>query len=73
MLRPYLEQALDMADEERATWLASIRILDPALAAQVASLLQEHNDLAKAGFLEGSPTYQRAQPGWLDKSSALTR
>ena len=54
VLRPYLEQALDMADEERATWLASIRILDPALAAQVASLLQEHNDLAKAGFIEGS-------------------
>jgi serine/threonine-protein kinase len=53
-LRPYIEQALDMTNEERATWLASIRTRDPALAAQLASLLEEHNDLAKAGFLEGS-------------------
>ena len=55
-LRPYIEQALEMADEERATWLASIRAQDPALAAQLASLLQEHDDLAKAGFLEGNLT-----------------
>ena len=53
-LRPYLEHAFDMADEARAAWLHSIGTQDPALAAQVASLLQEHNDLAKAGFLEGS-------------------
>ena len=54
MLSPYIEQGLDMDDEARVTWLASIRTQDPALAAQVESLLQEHNDLAKAGFLEGS-------------------
>jgi serine/threonine protein kinase len=54
VLRPYLEQALDMADEARAPWLASIRTQDPALAAQVESLLQENDALAKAGFLERS-------------------
>jgi len=55
-LRPYLEQALEMAHGERPAWLASIRAKDPDLAAQLASLLEEHNDLAKAGFLEGSLT-----------------
>ena len=55
-LRPYIEQALEMADEERATWLASIRAQDSALAEQLTSLLEEHGDLAKAGFLEGNLT-----------------
>jgi serine/threonine-protein kinase len=63
VLRPYIEQALDMADEARATWLASIRAQDPALAAQLTSLLQEHNDLAKAGFLEGSLTLPTSAAG----------
>jgi serine/threonine protein kinase/tetratricopeptide (TPR) repeat protein len=53
-LRPYIEQALDMTDEARATWLASIHTQDPALGEQLASLLEEHDILSVAGFLEGS-------------------
>ena len=55
-LRPYIEQALEMADGERSAWLASIRAQDTALADQLTSLLEEHSDLAKAGFLEGNLT-----------------
>jgi serine/threonine-protein kinase len=55
-LRPYIEQALEMADDERCAWLSSIRVQEPALAAQLASLMEEHNVLRKAGFLENSLT-----------------
>jgi serine/threonine-protein kinase len=55
-LRPYIEQALEMDDGQRSAWLASIRARDPALADQLTSLLEEHSDLAKAGFLEGNLT-----------------
>jgi serine/threonine protein kinase len=55
-LRPYIDDALEMTDAERATWLTSIRAEDPALAAQLESLLDEHNVLAKEGFLERIPT-----------------
>ena len=54
-LAPLLDQALDMNDHERAAWLSSISAENPALAAQLASLVNEHNALAKAGFLEGKP------------------
>lgn len=55
-LSPYLEQALEMNDDERAAWLSSIRGQDPALAGQLESLLQEHLSLAKSGFMEATPT-----------------
>jgi serine/threonine protein kinase len=54
-LGPYIEQALEMGEEERADWLASIQTQNADLAVQLASLLEEHKDLARAGFLEGSP------------------
>ena len=72
-LRPYLEQALDMAAPERAAWLASIRAQDPALGEQLASLLEEHDVLSEAGFLEGSLTMPRPLPGWRDRWLARTR
>src|SRR5947209_6746672 len=62
-LRPYLEQALDMAVQERAAWLSSIRSRDPALGEQLASLLEEHDILSEAGFLEGILTPQWTAPG----------
>jgi serine/threonine protein kinase len=49
---PYLDQALAMTDDERATWLSSLGEQDPALAAQLAALLDEHRMLAQEGFLE---------------------
>jgi len=62
-LRPYLEQAFDMAALERAAWLSSIRAEDPALGEQLASLLEEHDILSEAGFLEGSVTAPSTTPG----------
>ncbi|MGD0567385.1 MAG: serine/threonine-protein kinase [Candidatus Sulfotelmatobacter sp.] len=51
-LSPYLDQALAMTDDERAPWLAALSAQDPALAAQLAALLDEHRALAQEGFLE---------------------
>ena len=55
-LAPYIDQVLEMDDLERAAWLSSISAQNPALAAQLASLVDEHNILAKAGFMEKKPT-----------------
>jgi serine/threonine protein kinase len=55
VLRPYLDSALEMTATQRTAWLASIRAEEPDLAAQLASLLEEHSLLAKEGFLENSP------------------
>ena len=62
-LSPYLDEALGMTDEERAKWLASLRAQDPALAAQLEVLLQEHRALAQEHFLEQGPALPlRVQP-----------
>src|SRR5260370_28104205 len=52
LLSPYLDQALAMSDDERASWLGSLGEQDPALAAQLVALLDEHRLLAQEGFLE---------------------
>jgi hypothetical protein len=41
-LSPYLDQALAMTDDARAAWLTSLGEQDPALAAQLGALLDEH-------------------------------
>jgi serine/threonine protein kinase len=51
-LSPYLDQALAMTGDERAAWLSSLGEKDPALAAQLGTLLDEHRVLAQEGFLE---------------------
>jgi serine/threonine-protein kinase len=51
-LSPYLDQALALTGDERAAWLSSLREQDPALAAQLVALLDEHRVLAQEGFLE---------------------
>ena len=52
---PYLDQALEKADEERAVWLAGLRAQSPDLAAHLEALLDEHRVLADEGFLDGGP------------------
>jgi eukaryotic-like serine/threonine-protein kinase len=52
LLSPYLDHALAMSDDERASWLGSLGEQDPALAAQLMALLDEHRVLAQEGFLE---------------------
>src|ERR1700686_1550319 len=51
-LSPYLDQALAMADGERAAWLGSLGEQNPELAAELMALLNEHRELAQEGFLE---------------------
>ncbi len=52
---PYLDQALEMTDEERIAWLVSLRERDAALASHLEELLQEHHVLVGERFLEESP------------------
>ena len=40
---PYLDQALDLPKEERASWLAALREREPVIAARVETLLVEHS------------------------------
>jgi eukaryotic-like serine/threonine-protein kinase len=53
---PYLDQALAMTEEERAAWLATLRQEDPSLAADLSTLLAEHQELLGKGFLEAGPS-----------------
>ncbi|MGE5243311.1 MAG: protein kinase domain-containing protein [Betaproteobacteria bacterium] len=49
---PYLDEALDLSGPERSAWLASLRERDPELANRLHGLLEEHDGLAQAGYLE---------------------
>src|SRR5438445_1359226 len=51
-LSPYLDEALDLEDDERTAWLTALRDKNPELAEQVETLLQEHRTLSAEGFLE---------------------
>lgn len=52
VLSSYLDEALAMTDEERAVWLAALRLQQPAIANQLEMLLLERSVLAEEGFLE---------------------
>src|ERR1700730_15132746 len=51
-VRPYLDQARDMPDEECRAWVASLDEQNPALAAHLQKLLDEHRVLAQERYLE---------------------
>jgi serine/threonine-protein kinase len=53
VVSPYLDRALELGGEDQASWLASLRSEDPALAAEVEALLEERSVLCREGFLEG--------------------
>lgn len=53
-LSPYLDEVLDIADHERAAWLASICARDAALGADLQLLLAERQAVHRSGFLEGA-------------------
>jgi serine/threonine protein kinase len=52
VLSPYLDEALALSEDERAAWLSSLAGQNPAVAAQLVALLDEHRALAQEGFLE---------------------
>ena len=62
-ISPYLDQALDKPEDERAAWLADLREQDPALAADLQTLLNEHQVAAREAFLEESPAPAPGSPG----------
>jgi hypothetical protein len=53
-LSPYLDEALGLSRERRATWLAGISARDKALATELETLLAEYEHLRESGFLESA-------------------
>jgi serine/threonine protein kinase len=53
-LSPHLDEALEMTDDERSSWLSSLQSENPTLAYQLEILLREHRVLSAEGFLEAS-------------------
>jgi serine/threonine protein kinase/tetratricopeptide (TPR) repeat protein len=62
VLSPYLDQAFEIPTEEWATWLASISARDPALAADLQSMLAEHRVVHESRFLERTVLDPRMAP-----------
>jgi eukaryotic-like serine/threonine-protein kinase len=51
-LSPHLDHALEMTEQERASWMSSLRVQNPILACRLETLLFDHHVLAEDGFLE---------------------
>ncbi len=59
---PLLDQALTLAEEERARWLEAMRAENPTLADQLQELLHEHQTAEAKGFLENRPNVLTLNP-----------
>ena len=64
-LSPHLDEALEMTEEQRSTWLSSLQTVNPILASQLESLLHEHRLLSQKGFLEATPVVDLPDGGAL--------
>jgi serine/threonine protein kinase/Flp pilus assembly protein TadD len=62
LLSPYLDRALAMTVDGRVVWLASLHGEDPALADEVAALLDERSSLSREGFLQGAAVLPGTAP-----------
>src|ERR1700720_835836 len=62
-LSPRLDEALEMTDVERSSWLSSLQSENPTLAYQLEILLREHRELSEEGFLEASAFELPGRPG----------
>ena len=62
-LSPYLDQALEMTEQERLLWLSSIRGQDPGLAEELETLLHEYQLLSNEDFLEKRSVSLPGKPG----------
>jgi eukaryotic-like serine/threonine-protein kinase len=51
-LSPYLDEALEIAVDQRAAWLASISARDSALGADLRAILSQHHTVNESHFLE---------------------
>jgi serine/threonine-protein kinase len=54
VVSPHLDRALELTGDQRASWLASLRVEDASLAADIEGLLEEHAALEQERFLEGA-------------------
>ena len=54
-LSPHLDEMLGMQDEERSTWLYTLRAQNPILVDHLETLFAEHRALVEEGFLETGP------------------
>ncbi len=52
IVSPYLDEALEIATEDRAEWLASICARDAALGVELKTLLSQHDSVLESRFLE---------------------
>jgi serine/threonine protein kinase len=57
-ISPYLDQALDLSDDERVRWLAGVERENPALARDLQSLIDDHRAADRSKFLEGTASPQ---------------
>jgi hypothetical protein len=73
VLSPRLDEALEMTEEARSIWLASLRAENPNLATQLETLLQEQRVLSEVGFLEKRSIGLPGGPGLLVKRLVSTR
>ena len=53
ILSPYLDEALDIAADQRPAWLAAIGQRDAALATDLKAMLAEHAVVHQARFMDG--------------------
>ena len=62
VLSPYLDQALDIAADERAAWLATLSTRDAALASDLRAILAQQGEIRESRFLECAVLDPQAAP-----------
>ena len=72
-LSPLLDRALELADDERAAWLAELRLRSPGLATDLAGLLASEATADRRRFLDvqGDAEPPNGAPGGVDLGSYL--
>jgi serine/threonine protein kinase/tetratricopeptide (TPR) repeat protein len=60
---PYFDRAMDLSEDERASWLAVLRAQDPALAVDLEQLLEDHRVVLEERFLEDVGFGPQSLPG----------
>ena len=65
VVSPLLDRALELSVDERVEWLASLREKDPALAAEIDTLLEDARALESEGFLVHAPSSPMPPPATL--------
>ena len=62
VLSPYVDQALDIAVEDRPAWLSELSARDATLAADLRSILAQHDQVRHSQFLECAVLQPQSAP-----------